>query len=106
VGCIIKACRHDDKGQLALDSDNEPVTILTNLSRLLGENMKTYSLRVIFLTCLLSGCSGADYTYVDTNEEKPGPGLFSGDDGVFTVIKKSPEEVVKEQDSAEKASSE
>jgi len=68
--------------------------------------MKTYCLVAVFLTCLLCGCSGTDYNYVDTNEEKPGPGLFSGDDGVFTVIKKSPEEVDKEQEPVEKISSE
>lgn len=68
--------------------------------------MKTYCLVVLFLGCLLCSCSGTDYTYVDTNEEKPGPGLFSGDDGVFNVIKKDSEEVDKEKEATEKTSSE
>lgn len=59
-----------------------------------------------FFGCLLCSCSGTDYTYVDTNEEKPGPGLFSGDDGVFNVIKKDSEEVDKEKEATEKTSSE
>lgn len=68
--------------------------------------MKTYCLVVLFFGCLLCSCSGTDYTYVDTNEEKPGPGLFSGDDGVFNVIKKDSEEVDKEKEATEKTSSE
>ncbi|WP_458775079.1 hypothetical protein [Desulforhopalus sp. 52FAK] len=67
---------------------------------------KTYCLMVLFLGCLLCSCSGTDYTYVDANEEKPGPGLFSGDDGVFTVIGKDSKEVGKEKEAAEKTSSE
>ena len=68
--------------------------------------MKTYCLVVLFLGCLLCSCGGTDYTYVDTNEEKPGPGLFSGDDGVFTVIGKDSKEVDKGKETTEKASSE
>jgi len=41
----------------------------------------------LFLTGLtLSGCGGEPYTYVPDNELKPGPGLFSGEDGEFTLI--------------------
>jgi len=46
----------------------------------------------IFLTGLLAfslvlyGCGGSSYTYEPENEIKPGPGLFSGKDGEFTVI--------------------
>lgn len=36
----------------------------------------------------LSGCGGSDFEYPDNRDLKPGPGLFSGDDGVFTLIKK------------------
>ena len=37
--------------------------------------------------CLvLHGCGGSPYTYGPENELKPGPGLFSGKDGEFTVI--------------------
>lgn len=66
--------------------------------------MKTYSLIGILLLIILCGCGGTDYTYVDINEEKPGPGLFSGEDGVFTVVKKDSGE--KEEKSGEKAASE
>ena len=51
--------------------------------------MKKMFLMVLFFSCFLCGCGGTDYNYVDTNEQKPGPGLFSGEDGVFTVVKKS-----------------
>ena len=97
MACIRKAAGRDENSQVAL--------VLTRLSRFLGRDMKTHCLLVLCFTCLLCGCSGTDYTYVDTNEEKPGPGLFSGDDGVFTVIKKGPEEVEGEQEPAEKTSS-
>jgi len=53
--------------------------------------MKRYWLTCFVLSCLLCSCGGADYTYVDTNEKKAGPGLFSGEDGVFTVVKTAPE---------------
>lgn len=38
--------------------------------------------------CCLAGCGGSDFEYSDNRDLKPGPGLFSGDDGVFTLIKK------------------
>ncbi len=37
---------------------------------------------------VINGCGGTDYQYESATEKKPGPGLFSGEDGVFTVIKK------------------
>ncbi len=40
---------------------------------------------VCLITFFLPGCGGKDYTYVEDHELKPGPGLFSGKDGVFTV---------------------
>lgn len=41
-------------------------------------------LLIIGLT--LYGCGGEPYTYEPENELKPGPGLFSGEDGEFTLI--------------------
>jgi len=39
------------------------------------------------LACqLLAGCGGEPYAYQPSNELKPGPGLFSGEDGEFTLI--------------------
>lgn len=35
---------------------------------------------------ILSGCGGESYTYEPDHELKPGPGLFSGKDGVFTIV--------------------
>ena len=35
---------------------------------------------------VLSSCGGEPYTYEPDHELKPGPGLFSGKDGVFTVV--------------------
>lgn len=39
------------------------------------------------LACqLLAGCGGEPYQYQPDNELKPGPGLFSGEDGEFNLI--------------------
>ena len=35
---------------------------------------------------LFAGCGGQSYVYQDATEAKPGPGLFSGDDGEFNLI--------------------
>lgn len=43
---------------------------------------------VLFVTATLYGCGGTPLTYADSKEEKPGPGLLSGEDGVITVIRK------------------
>ena len=47
------------------------------------------------------GCGGKDFNYVpEPGEVKPGPGLISGKDGVFTLYGKSgdsePEEIPEE----------
>lgn len=68
--------------------------------------MKKYYLIVCLLSFLLSNCGGADYTYVDTNEQKKGSGLFSGEDGVFTVVKKDSEPIKNEDDSKDTSDSE
>lgn len=40
-----------------------------------------------FLICLLlSGCGGEPFAYQPDHELKPGPGLFSGKDGEFTLL--------------------
>ena len=44
----------------------------------------------IIASVLLLGCEGKEYTYVENQELKPGPGLFSGEDGVFTIYRDSP----------------
>ena len=59
-----------------------------------------------FLACLLlAGCGGEPYTYQPANELKPGPGLFSGEDGEFTLIgsPKKQEGSESEEDSGESA---
>lgn len=45
---------------------------------------------------MLCSCGGKDFQYSDTNDQKPGPGLFSGEDGVFTVTKKEKGEAASE----------
>lgn len=42
----------------------------------------------ILLACLslLSHCAGEEYSYTPDHELKPGPGLFSGEDGKFKLI--------------------
>ena len=52
---------------------------------------------LIVLSIMASGlvaCGGTPFQHTDSKETKPGPGLFSGDDGVFTLYKneKSKEE--------------
>ena len=44
---------------------------------------------VVLTAVLLQGCGGSDYTYVEDQELKPGPGLFSGKDGEFTLYEGS-----------------
>ena len=44
----------------------------------------------MFLLCLLlllGGCGGTEYGYRDGRDQKEGPGLLSGEDGVFSVYK-------------------
>lgn len=41
---------------------------------------------VLCACLLLAGCGGESYTYQPDHELKPGPGLFSGEDGEFTLI--------------------
>ena len=43
------------------------------------------------LSFCLAGCGGTPYDYSSANDTKPGPGLLSGEDGVFNIVRaKSP----------------
>ena len=59
---------------------------------------------LLSLLLLLGGCGGEPYTYVPENELKPGPGLFSGEDGEFNLINAPVED--KEEESGAQPSSE
>jgi len=53
---------------------------------------------ILVIACLfLSGCGGEPYTYESDRELKPGPGLFSGKDGEFTIVG-SPQKKEEEQE--------
>lgn len=56
------------------------------------------------LSCLLTACGGETFHYVDDAELKPGPGVFSGKDGEFTLYKKedTAEKTAPEQEKREK----
>jgi len=44
--------------------------------------------RIYIILCLLlslGGCGGTEYSYRDGRDQKEGPGLMSGEDGVFSV---------------------
>ncbi|MBT8359322.1 MAG: hypothetical protein KJO32_00070 [Deltaproteobacteria bacterium] len=46
-----------------------------------------YLQAVILAACLvINGCGGEDWAYQTDRELKPGPGVFSGKDGEFTII--------------------
>ena len=49
--------------------------------------MKTLNLLLVAILMMgLEGCStGKEYTYEPSSETPPGPGIFSGKDGVFTI---------------------
>ena len=50
------------------------------------------------VACLfLNGCGGEDWTYQSDRQLKPGPGLFSGEDGEFNLIGQ-PEKKEKDQE--------
>ena len=53
----------------------------------------------LLLLLLLTGCGGNSYTYVSEQENPAGPGLLSGEDGVFSLYGTPPEQ--KSGDSAQ-----
>lgn len=54
-------------------------------SRIFGSKILGVGLAVtVWLLC--SGCAGEPYVYVEQNELKSGPGLFSGEDGEVPLI--------------------
>ena len=58
---------------------------------------------LLSLLLLIGGCGGEPYTYVPENELKPGPGLFSGEDGEFNLIN-APDEGKEEESGAQPSS--
>ncbi|MGL1933244.1 MAG: hypothetical protein OCC45_16030 [Desulfotalea sp.] len=61
-----------------------------------------YTLIVFLLSIFTVGCGGKDYTYQDSNEDNPGPGLLSGSDGEFHLIQKTKkEDVATDEDKTE-----
>jgi len=46
----------------------------------------------------LSGCGGNPFDYKPLNDLKPGPGLFSGEDGDFTIIGVPPDKEEKPEE--------
>ena len=45
---------------------------------------------VITIACLaVNGCGGESWTYQTDRELKPGSGILSGEDGEFSIIKRS-----------------
>lgn len=56
-------------------------------------NLARYAACGIVGLCLFLGSCATPpepFTYTPDNELKPGPGLFSGEDGVFTIYGTSP----------------
>ena len=51
---------------------------------------------LLCLMALLCGCGGTEYAYRDGRDQKEGPGLLSGKDGVFTIYNKGSENSEKE----------
>jgi|GEM_PF-3339979 len=53
----------------------------------------------LFCLAVLAACGGQDFAYQDSKEMKPGSGLFSGRDGVFTVYEGNLEDLAGKKDS-------
>jgi hypothetical protein len=47
--------------------------------------LKNRFIIVSFVTLLLAGCNGKSFDYVNPNEIPPGPGVFTGEKGEWTV---------------------
>ena len=62
-----------------------------------------YLQAAIMAACLvLNGCGGDDWTYQTDRELKPGPGIFSGEDGEFNIIGKPEKKENDQEDESEK----
>lgn len=57
-------------------------------------------LAALFFLAVLAACGGQDFAYQDSKEMKPGSGLFSGRDGVFTLYEGNLEDLMNKKDSA------
>ncbi len=57
------------------------------------------------LALFLAGCGGTPYDYSSANDTKPGPGLLSGDDGVFNIVRSKPPAADKPTEQGEPAKS-
>lgn len=62
---------------------------------------RRYLIALLCLMALLCSCGGTEQAYNDGKEQKEGPGLFSGKDGVFTILNKGGEDA-QEKSSPEK----
>lgn len=51
---------------------------------------------------VLSGCGGEDWSYQTDRELKPGPGVFSGEDGEFNLIGQPKEKEKDQEEESEK----
>lgn len=61
-------------------------------------------LLITILSVLLAGCGGKDYTYQSSTEDNPGPGLLSGDDGEFNLIKSTKKDDIKDKSETQESS--
>jgi len=60
---------------------------------------------IVIFCLLLAGCGGEPFNYEPAHELKPGPGIFSGKDGEFTLIgsKKEAQQAEQKQQQKEAA---
>ena len=49
----------------------------------------TFLLALLILTLTACASGSESFVYIPADDPRPGPGLFSGPDGVFTVYKSS-----------------
>ena len=64
-----------------------------------SKNLIAYLQAIITIACLaLNGCGGESWTYQTDRELKPGPGVFSGEDGEFSLIKSAEKKEEEGQD--------
>lgn len=62
-----------------------------------------YLQAVMMTACIvLAGCGGEEWTYHTDRELKPGPGVFSGEDGEFNIIGTPKKEDQDQEEESEK----